>query len=106
MLIKAEDRIRATLRTNNTHIRLLLAHPMHSGRQMDENNMVVKAEFIQDIRCWRNDNEVLVIKCGSATSQNPYFSFELGGGQVGDTIAIRWVDNTGAKGDIKATVDS
>ena len=105
-MIKAEDRIRATLRANNTHIRLLLAHPMQSGRQMNADNILINAEFIQDIRCWRNENEVLVIKCGGGTSQNPYFSFELGGGQVGDTIAIRWVDNTGAKGDIKATVDS
>ena len=106
MIIMAEDRIRATLRADNTHIRLLLAHPMHSGRQLDKDNMLVNAEFIQDIRCWRNDNEVLVIKCGIGTSQNPYFSFELAGGQVGDTIAIRWVDNTGAKGDMKAIVDS
>ena len=106
MIIKAEDRIRATLRANNTHIRLLLAHPMHSGRQMNTDNILINAEFIQDIRCWRNENEVLVIKCGSGTSQNPYFSFELAGGEVGDTIAIRWVDNTGSKGNMETVVDS
>ena len=104
MVIAGEDRIRATLRSGHTHIRLLLAHAMHTGRHFDANNVLVDAEFIQDIRCWRNDDEVLAIKCGAATSQNPYFSFRLAGGDEGDIIMIRWVDNTGAKGVLKAKV--
>lgn len=104
MVIAGEDRIRVTLRSGHTHIRLLLAHTMHTGRHLDDNNVVVEAEFIQDIRCWRNEDEVLAIKCGPATSQNPYFSFQLAGGDVGDIIMIRWVDNKGAKGGLKAKV--
>jgi len=105
MVMAAEDRIRATIRSGNTHIRLLLAHPMQSGRNFDINNKPIEAEFIQDIRCWRNDDEVLAIKCGGATSENPYFSFRLAGGDMGDLIIIRWVDNTGAKGLVKTQVN-
>lgn len=104
MAIESEDRIRVTLRSGHTHIRLLLAHAMHTGRHFDVNNVLFEAEFIQDIRCWRNDDEVLAIKCGAATSQNPYFSFRLAGGDKDDIIMVRWVDNTGEKGVLKSKV--
>ena len=98
MAITARDRIRAKLKDGDTTVRLLLAHPMHTGRAKDENGELIPAEFIQDIRCWRNRNEVMALKCGTATARNPYFSFQLAGGAVGDKIMIRWVDNLGAKG--------
>jgi thiosulfate oxidation carrier complex protein SoxZ len=98
MAIKARDRIRAKLVDGQTTVRVLLAHPMHTGRGKNEQGELIAAEFIQDIRCWRNGTEVLAIKCGTATARNPYFSFQLAGGGSGDTITIRWVDNKGAKG--------
>jgi thiosulfate oxidation carrier complex protein SoxZ len=104
MAIKARDRIRAKLKEGQTTVRVLLAHPMHTGRAKDERGELIPAEFIQDIRCWRNDSEVLTIKCGTATARNPYFSFQLTGGAAGDTIMIRWVDNKGAKGTAETTV--
>ena len=97
-LIKARDRIRAKRQEGQTSVRVLLAHPMHTGRVKDEQGELIPAEFIQDIRCWRNEEEVLSIKCGTATARNPYFAFQLVGGEVGDKIVVRWVDNLGAKG--------
>jgi len=104
MAMASADRIRATLRSSHTHVRLLLVHPMHTGRHFDAEKSLIEAEFIQDIRCWRNDEEMLAIKCGAATSQNPYFSFQLAGGKIGDVILVRWVDNIGAKGLVKTWV--
>lgn len=104
MAIKARDRIRAKLKDGTTTVRVLLAHPMHTGRGKDEQGELIPAEFIQDIRCWRNDKEVLSIKCGTATARNPYFSFQLNGGASGDKIMIRWVDNLGAKGIAETTL--
>jgi len=98
MGLTVKDRLRAKLKAGDTTVRILLAHPMHTGRGKDENDNIVPAEFIQDIRCWRNDEEVLSIKCGTATARNPYFSFQLLQGQQGDKITVRWVDNLGAKG--------
>lgn len=98
MGITAKDRIRAKLKNGNTSVRLLLAHPMHTGRAKNEQEQLIPAEFIQDIRCWCNKEEVLAIKCGTATAKNPYFSFQLAGGKADDLIEIRWVDNVGAKG--------
>jgi sulfur-oxidizing protein SoxZ len=104
MALVAKDRIRAKLKKDEITVRLLLAHPMHTGRGKNEEGELIPAEFIQDIRCWRNQDEVLTIKCGTATARNPYFSFQLAGGQLGDKITIRWVDNMGAKGIAEAIV--
>lgn len=104
MAIEARDRIRAKLQGGHTSVRLLLAHPMHTGRAEDEQGELIPAEFIQDIRCWRNDEEMLAIKCGTATARNPYFAFQLEGGAKDDLIAVRWVDNKGRKGKVEARV--
>jgi thiosulfate oxidation carrier complex protein SoxZ len=101
------DRIRATLREGHTEIRVLLIHPMASGRE--QNKMSVEAvsspHFIQDIRCWRNGEQMLAVKCGPATAENPYFSFQLVGGESGDKIKVRWVDNIGQKGIVEVKVN-
>lgn len=104
MGLSSKDRIRAKLKAGDTVIRLLLSHPMHTGRAKNEVEELIPAEFIQDIRCWRNGDEVLTIKCGTATSRNPYFSFNLVGGEQGDKIEIRWVDNLGKKGIVETDV--
>lgn len=104
MGLSAKDRIRAKLKAGDTTVRVLLAHPMHTGRAKNEAGDLIPAKFIQDVRCWRNSEEMLSIKCGTATARNPYFSFQLAGGQQGDEISIRWVDNLGAKGTAETTV--
>jgi sulfur-oxidizing protein SoxZ len=104
MGLAAKDRIRAKLKVDETTVRLLLAHPMHTGRGKNEAGELIPAEYIQDIRCWRNDDEMLTIKSSTATARNPYFSFQLLGGQLGDKITIRWVDNVGAKGTAETIV--
>lgn len=104
MTTKTRDRIRAKQLDGNTLVRILLAHPMHTGRGKNEQEELIPAEFIQDIRCWRNDEEVLTVKCGTATARNPYFAFQLNGGNVGDVIRLRWVDNIGAKGTAETKV--
>jgi len=100
----SKDRIRAKLKAEGTTVKVLLAHPMHTGRAKNEAEELIPAEFIQDIRCLRNGQEVLTVKCGTATAKNPYFSFGLIGGEIGDSIEITWVDNLGNKGMAEATV--
>lgn len=98
------DRIRAKLKAGDTLVRVLLAHPMHTGRVKNVAGELIPAEFIQDIRCWRNNEEVLTLKSGTGLAQNPYFSFQLAGGETGDKIVIRWVDNVGKKQTVNAVV--
>ena len=104
MAIKPRDRIRAKIKDGNTLVRVLLTHPMDTGRAKDAQGNIIPAHFIQDIRCWRNDKEVLSIKCGTGTARNPYFSFQLAGGKQNDKISLRWVDNLGDKGGAETQV--
>lgn len=104
MALVSKDRIRAKLKKGDTTVRVLLSHPMHTGRAKNNADELIAAEFIQDIRCWRNDIEILTIKCGTATAKNPYFSFQLVAGEAGDKISLRWVDNLGMKGLAETTV--
>lgn len=104
MVMAVKDRMRVNLKSGDTHIRILLAHPMHNGKGINALGEPIPQKFIQDIRCWRNEVEVLAIKCGTATSTNPYFAFQLAGGEQGDKISVRWVDNTGAKGEVASLV--
>lgn len=104
MVMTQRDRIRVKLKSGGTQIRILLSHMMHSGRGKTIGGEIIPEKYIQDIRCWRNGEEVLGIKCGSATARNPYFSFQLAGGEVGDKIEVRWVDNLGKKGGVETEV--
>jgi len=99
-----QDRLRATLHAEHTEVRVLLIHPMTSGRSVNKVLDVSSPHFIQDIHCWRNDETMLTVKCGPATAENPYFSFRLVGGELGDKIKVRWVDNLGEKGAVQALV--
>ena len=104
MGLVAKDRLRAKLKSGKTTVRVLLSHPMDTGRAKNETGELIPAKFIQDIRCWRNGEEVLTVKCGTATARNPYLSFVLTGGEIGDQILIRWVDNLGDKGTVDTKV--
>jgi hypothetical protein len=37
----------------------------------------------------------MTVHCSTAVSRDPYFSFSFSGAKAGDTLAVRWVDNTG-----------
>jgi len=104
MALPARDRLRAKIKNKNTKVRVLLSHPMDTGRAKNDAGELIPAKFIQDIRCWRNDKEVLAVKCGTGISKNPYFSFQLAGGELGDKITLRWVDNLGGKGKVDTKV--
>ena len=87
MVMERKDRIRAKLKGDDTYIRVLLAHVTRSAKEAENEAEETMEEFIQDIRCWRNGDEVLIIKCGIATSDDPYFAFQLAGGKKGDVIS-------------------
>lgn len=102
MFLVKQDRLRAVLKGDITDVRVLLKHPMQQVNMLDgEAN---QAGFIQVIHCWRNNEEMLRVHCSPATSENPYFAFQLVGGELDDVIRVLWVDNQGRKGVVEAKV--
>jgi len=102
VFLDAKDRLRAILYDDLTEVRMMLSHPMLPSKQ--DEGAEQEAHFIQSIHCWRNDEQMLVIHCSEVIATDPYFSFQLEGGEVGDVIRVRWVDNLGGKGIIETPV--
>jgi sulfur-oxidizing protein SoxZ len=89
-------KIRTKSQGNKTLIRLLIDHPMETGRRRDEaTGKLVPAHFITDLRVELNGQPVVNGLLSTAVSRNPYFSFRLNAAKPGDTLRVSWKDNRG-----------
>ncbi len=88
-------RIRARLLAGGVEVRVLMAHEMETGLRKDEQGALVPAWFIQNVRVTHNGRVVLSAQWGTAVSKNPFLRFRFGGGKVGDTVSVSWIDNRG-----------
>ena len=102
---KSSIKIRAKIKNGACEIKALIKHPMETGLRKDKKTgKVIPAEFIQEISFQHNKKDVMNALWGTAISTNPYVSFIIDGAKKGDTIALSWVDNTGAKDSLEGLV--
>ena len=89
-------KIRSKPQGDKTLIRLLIEHPMETGRRRDEaTGKLVPAHFITELRVEWNGQPVVKGLLSTAVSRNPYFSFRLNAAKPGDRVKVSWVDNLG-----------
>jgi sulfur-oxidizing protein SoxZ len=91
-------KMRATLGSAYTDVRVLMTHPMttaQSGQPL---------HFIQNITVKQNGKTVIESETSQAVSRNPVFSFRLKGGAKGDKIEVSWLDNKGESNRIEGVV--
>jgi len=89
-------RIRAQLMDDgHAEIKVLLSHPMETGRRKDDAGDIVPAHFIQLVTATLNGRTVLEAQWGTGISKNPYLTFRVKGAKLGDKVALKWVDNKG-----------
>ncbi len=88
-------KMRAQLKGEITEIKILMSHPMETGRRKNDLNEVIPAHFIQLVTVSLNDKPVLEAQWGTGISKNPYLTFHLRGAMVGDKVAVTWHDNQG-----------
>lgn len=91
-------KIRATLRGEVTEVRMLVIHPMETGRRKNDFGDVEPAHFIQTVAATLNGKTVLEAQWGTGVSKNPYLTFRIKGAKAGDKIAVSWLDNKGESG--------
>ena len=98
-------RMRAQLKGDLTEVKVLMTHPMETGRRKNDFGDLIPAHFIQLVTVTLNGQVVLEAQCGTGISKNPYLTFHLRGAKVGDAIKVVWVDNLGktAEGEIAVT---
>lgn len=97
-------KIRAQLKDGITEVKVLMLHPMETGRRKDDFGETVPAHFIQLVTATLNGKTVLEAQWGTGISKNPYLTFRLKEARVGDKIAIRWTDNKGQSDAIETTI--
>jgi len=98
-------KIRAKLLGEATQIRILIAHPMETGRTIDpQTRQSFAAHFIQTMTVRHNSDVIVQADMGSGVSKDPYFAFMLNGGQLGDIISVEWSDNKGQHDSASETV--
>jgi len=87
--------MRARLKGDITEVKILMAHPMETGRRKNDFDEIVPAHFIQLVTVTLNDKPVLEAQWGTGISKNPYLTFHVRGAKVGDKVAVTWHDNMG-----------
>jgi len=99
-------RIRAKqAKDNATQVKVLIKHPMETGLRKDKKTGAkIPAHFIQEVKCYHNNELVLDAVWGVAVSQNPYLSFTLDDAAKGDNIRVSWLDNNGGTDQREAAV--
>ena len=89
-------KIRTRRSEQNTLVRVLIQHPMETGRRRDEaTGQLIPAHFITELTLMHNGTQVVKGNLSTAVSRNPYFTFELANAKLGDVIGVSWTDNLG-----------
>ena len=102
---RTSGRLRARMDGTAIQVKMLLRHPMETGaRKHPATGKLLPRHFIQELVCSHNGTPVLTLDWGWGVSANPYLSFDLRDGKVGDAIAIRWTDNKGESATIEGEV--
>lgn len=79
-----------------TQLRVLIEHPMHTGRQKDANTgSLIPPHYIQRLKIEHNGDLLIDCLLSTGVSRDPYLAFRFSGGRAGDKINVSWQDNLG-----------
>jgi sulfur-oxidizing protein SoxZ len=89
-------KIRTKQEDDFTLVRILIEHPMETGRRRDEvTGAIVPAHFITEVEVTHNGKPIVRGEMTTGVSKTPYLQVRFRGGRPGDRIGVRWVDNLG-----------
>ena len=89
-------KMRAQLKADGfTEVKVLISHPMETGRKKDDFDQLIPAHFVQLLSATLNGKTVLEAQWGTGISKNPYLTFRLKDAVVGDIVSVTWQDNLG-----------
>ena len=97
-------KMRARLKDGVTEVKVLIGHPMETGRRKNDFGDVIPANFIQLVSASLNGKPLLDAQWGTGISKNPYLTFHLRGAKVGDIVRVSWTDNQGKTGEGEVAV--
>lgn len=93
-------RVRTELADGAAEVRVLIRHPMETGRRRTDAGALVPAHYIERFECAHNGTIVLSAHWGTGVSKNPFVAFRLRGARAGDRLSLCWVDNRGERDEL------
>lgn len=96
--MESNMKMRAKLTGEVAEVKLIISHPMETGRKKDDTGQIIPAHFIQLVTATLNDKPVLEMQWGTGISKNPYLTFYVKGAKIADKIVVTWFDNLGKTG--------
>ncbi len=98
-------KIRAKLKDGIISVRVLINHPMETGsRKHPGTGESSRGHFIQEVMCEHNGTAVMSLEWGWGISANPYLSFDIRNGAVGDTVRVSWTDDQQQSAALETTI--
>jgi len=91
-------KMRARLKDGVTEVKVLIGHPMETGRRKNDLGEFIPANFVQLVNASLNGKQVFEAQWGTGISKNPYLTFHLRVAKVGDIVQVNWTDNHGKTG--------
>jgi sulfur-oxidizing protein SoxZ len=74
---------------------------METGLRKNKAGKPIPAHFIEQVTAELNGKQVMLANWSIGISKNPFLSFKVMGGKVGDTLKLSWVDNEGESDSIE-----
>lgn len=68
-------KMRAQLKGETVEVKVLMSHPMETGRRKDDFGQLIPAHFVQLVTATLNGQPVLEAQWGTGISKNPYLTF-------------------------------
>ncbi|WP_036301111.1 thiosulfate oxidation carrier complex protein SoxZ [Methylotenera sp. L2L1] len=88
-------KMRAQLKGDYTEVKVLMSHPMETGRRKNDADQLIPAHFVQLLTATLNGKPVIEAQWGTGIAKNPYLTFRLKGAKLGDVVEVTWHDNLG-----------
>ncbi len=106
MKMRARLLAEGPLGKNITELKIIILHPMRTGRSKNDDGQLMPAHFMQLMQVVLNGQVIVDAQTGTGISRNPYFTFYVASAKPGDVIAVNWQDNLGYEGHGEVTVSA
>lgn len=106
MKMRARLLAEGPLGKNITELKIIILHPMRTGRSKNDDGQLMPAHFMQLMQVVLNGQVIVDAQTGTGISRNPYFTFYVASAKPGDIIAVNWQDNLGYEGHGEVTVSA
>ena len=104
--VQVSARLRARRLAEFTEIRLLIHHPMETGRRVEAGSgALVPANYIERLTLRLEGRIVADCRLGTGVAADPSFTFRLKTGAPGERVAASWRDTQGREGELSAVIE-